>query len=83
MTATPIFEETAVINTGTSTLYVKRMPGGRDVALLQGGDIVVLLTGHANVGGALWREISTVDGINGWVLESYLDMELEDESETN
>jgi hypothetical protein len=83
MTPTPIFEETAVINTGTSTLYVKRTPGGRDIALLKGGDVVVLLPGHANVGGALWREVSTVDGIYGWVMESFLDMELEGESETN
>jgi hypothetical protein len=82
MTPTPIFEETAVINTGSSTLYVKRTPGGRDIALLQGGDVVVLLPGHANVGGVLWREVSTVDGTSGWVMESFLDMDVEDSGET-
>jgi hypothetical protein len=83
MTPTPIFEETASINTGSSTLYVKRTPGGRDIALLQGGDVVVLLPGHANVGGSLWREVSTVDGTIGWVMESYLDMEAEGAGESN
>lgn len=83
ITPTPIFEETAVINTGSSTLYVKRTPGGSDIALLRGGDVVLLLAGHANVGGDLWREISTVDGTIGWVLESFLEMEVEGEGETN
>lgn len=83
MTPTPIFEETAVINTGTSTLYVKRTPGGRDIAILSGGDVVVLLPGHANVGGTLWREVSTVDGTIGWVSESYLETGIEGDSETN
>ena len=83
MTPTPIFEETAVINTGSSTLYVKRTPGGRDIAILQGGDIVVLLPGHANVGGALWREVSTVDGTIGWVSEAYLEVEAERDGEAS
>ncbi len=83
LTPTPIFEETAVINTGTSTLWVKRTPGGRDLTLLKGSDIVVLLPGHANVGGALWREISTVDGTIGWVPESYLAIQTEGDSEAN
>ena len=83
LTPTPIFDETATINTGTSTLWVKRMPGGRDIALLSGGDIVVLLPGHANVGGSIWREVSTVNGTIGWVLESYLSVETEGEREAS
>ena len=83
MTPTPIFEETAVINTGSSTLWVKRTPGGRDMAILNGGDVVVLLAGHANVGGILWREISAVDGTIGWVSETYLDTGIEGDSESN
>ena len=83
MTPTPIFEETAVINTGSSTLWVKRTPGGRDMAILNGGDVIVLLAGHANVGGILWREISTVDGTIGWVSQTYLDTGIEGDSETN
>ena len=83
VTPTPIFEETAVINTGSSTLYVKRTPGGQDIALLNGGDVVVLLPGHANVAGTLWREVSTVDGIVGWVMENYLNVEPDGASEAN
>ncbi len=83
VTPTPIFEETAVINTGSSTLYVKRTPGGQDIALLNGGDVVVLMAGHANVAGALWREVSTVDGTIGWVMEDYLNVESDGDSEAN
>ena len=72
LTPTPIFEETAIINTGSSTVWIKRTPGGRDYFLVKGGDIMILFPGHANVGGSLWREVSTVDGVVGWVLESYL-----------
>jgi len=71
-TPTPIFEDTAIINTGSSTLWIKRTPGGQDHHLVRGGDIVILFPGHANIAGSLWREVSTVDGIVGWVLESYL-----------
>lgn len=83
MTPTPIFEATAVINTGSSTLYVKRTPGGQDLALLIGGDVVVLMPGHANVGGVMWQEVSTVDGTIGWVMEDYLDVEPDGDSEAN
>lgn len=71
-TPTPIFEDSAMINTGSSTVWVKRTPGGQDYVLLRGGDTVILFPGHANIGGAMWREVSTVDGTVGWVLESYL-----------
>jgi hypothetical protein len=83
VTPTPIFEETAVINTGTSTLWVKRTPGGRDIAIVRGGEVVVLLPGHANVGGVFWREVGTVDGTIGWVQDSYLDLETETAGEAN
>ncbi len=71
-TPTPIFTETAMINTGSSTIWLKRTPGGQDFILVRGGDTVILQPGHANYGGLLWREISTVDGAVGWILESYL-----------
>ena len=79
MTPTPIFEETAVINTGSSTIWLKRTPGGQDQHLVRGGDIVILLAGHANVGSVFWREVSTVDGAVGWILESYLGFEEDSE----
>jgi hypothetical protein len=81
LTPTPIFEDTAIINTGSSTLWIKRTPGGQDYYLVKGGDVVILFPGHANIGGSLWQEVSTVDGIVGWVLESYLNSGEEDGAE--
>jgi len=81
VTPTPIFDETAIINTGSSTVWIKRTPGGQDQFLVRGGDIIILYPGHANIGGTFWREVSTVDGIVGWILESYLSTGDEVESE--
>ncbi len=83
LTPTPIFEQTAEVNTGTSTLWIRRTPGGRDLVLVRGGDQVILLPGHANQGGELWREVSTVDGIVGWIAEAYLNLGIEGASEVN
>lgn len=71
-TPTPIFEETAMINTGSSTVWIKRTPDGQDFVLARGGDTVILFPGHASISGGMWREVSTVDGKVGWILESFL-----------
>jgi hypothetical protein len=70
---TPIDEPTAVIGAGTSTLWIRRTPGGQNLALLSRGDRVILLAGHANYGGRLWQEVRTLDGVLGWVQEEYLE----------
>ena len=75
LTPTRIAEETAVINTGSSTVWLRRTPGGQNLAVLMGNDIVLLLPGHANLGGKLWREVSTVNNTAGWIEEIYLDYE--------
>lgn len=75
LTPTPIEGPTAVISTNGSTLWIRRTPGGQTLTLLQDGDTVILLPGHANQGGILWREISSVDGVIGWVQEEYLNYE--------
>lgn len=72
ITPTPIVGETAVIGTGTSTIWLKRTPGGQDLVLVTGGDTVILMPGHANLAGQLWREVSTVDGTVGWLEENFL-----------
>jgi hypothetical protein len=72
ITPTPIVGETAVVNTGSSTVWIKRAPGGQNLVLVRGGDILILLPSHANRGGVLWREVSTVDGISGWLQVSFL-----------
>ncbi|MEM7119115.1 MAG: hypothetical protein AAF614_42250 [Chloroflexota bacterium] len=71
-TPTPIVGETAVVNTGTSTVWMRRTPGGQNLAVLQGGDVVLILTGHASRANILWQEIRTVDGAVGWVETDYL-----------
>lgn len=73
-TPTPIDEPTAVIGVGTSTLWVRRTPGGQNLSLLRSGDTVILLGGHANYGGLRWQQVSTLDGVVGWVQEGYLDL---------
>ncbi|MFQ5400843.1 MAG: hypothetical protein ACE5E7_14755 [Anaerolineae bacterium] len=73
VTPTPIEADTALISTQGSTLWVRRSPGGQTLALVHDGDTVILLPGHANRAGLLWREVSTVDGVVGWVQEQYLD----------
>ena len=70
---TPILGPTARINDGTSTLPVRRLPGGSVLVVLVRGDTVIPLSGHAFFDGDLWREIQTVDGIIGWVPDEFLD----------
>lgn len=72
-TPTPIIGPTARINDNTSTLSIRRTPGGDPLVQVVRGDTVLLLSGHAFYGGALWREVSTVDGVYGWVQEQFLD----------
>jgi len=72
-TATPILMPTARINDQTSTLPVRRLPGGTPLAILVRGDTVILLTGNAFYKGELWQEVQTVAGIVGWVQDRFLD----------
>lgn len=72
LTPTPIYDPTARIGDDTSTLPVRRLPGGEILAIVLRGDTVILLPGHAFHTGQTWREISTVDGAIGWVPERYL-----------
>lgn len=76
---TPIAGPTARINDNTSTLSIRKTPGGEPLVQVVRGDTVLLLPGHAFYGGGLWREVSTVDGVAGWVQEQFLDYEGEAE----
>lgn len=73
-TPTPIAGPTARIGDNTSTLPVRRLPGLDEpvLAVLVRGEIVLLLSGHAFHTGDVWREISTVTGIIGWVPDEFL-----------
>jgi hypothetical protein len=73
VTPTPIQGETAVIATQGNPISVRRSPGGQQVLFqLQNGTMVILQNGRANQGGELWREVRTVEGVLGWVPESFL-----------
>ena len=73
-TPTPIAGPTARLGDETSTLPVRRLPGLDEpvLAVLVRGEIVLLMSGHAFHTGDVWREISTVAGIIGWVPERFL-----------
>jgi hypothetical protein len=73
-TPTPIAGPTARVGDETSTLPVRRQPGLDEpvLAVLVRGEIILPLSGHAFHTGDVWREISTVAGIIGWVPERFL-----------
>ena len=73
MTPTPILGPTARVGDSTSTLPVRRLPGGPVLVVLVRGDTLLPLSGHAFHTGDIWREISTVDGVIGWVPEEFLE----------
>jgi hypothetical protein len=73
ITPTPITGETAIVSSGGSTVWITRSPGGQNLTLVRDGDIVLILSGHANQAGLLWREVRTVNGILGWIQEIYLE----------
>ncbi len=72
MTPTPLSGLTALVDTRGSTLWMRRTPGGAPLVMVQDQDVVLLLPRHANQGGVVWQEISTLDGTVGWVRQEYL-----------
>ena len=73
ITPTPITGETALVSSGGSTIWIVRSPGGQNVTLVRDGDTLLLLPGHANEAGLLWREVRTVNGVLGWIQEIFLE----------
>lgn len=78
-TQTPIppLGDTAVVQTGGGTLWVRRTPGGETLAVVENGSTIVLADGIANWEGTLWREVRTLDGVLGWVQNEFLVVEEE------
>ena len=72
LTPTPIRGLTAILDTDGANVWLYRSPGGQQLQLVSHGDTVILLQGHANQGGVLWREVQTVEGVVGWLRASYL-----------
>jgi hypothetical protein len=75
LTPTPILDETTQIETQGSTVWIKRSPGGQNLVLAADDDLVFILSGHANQGGIIWREIRTLEGLVGWIQEEFLFLE--------
>ncbi len=75
LTPTPILGATAVVNTDSSTLWVRRTPGGEQLVLTFNGDLLILENGRANQGGILWQKVRTPDGVLGWVQADFLTVE--------
>ena len=69
---TPIEESAATVDTGGSTLWIRRTPGGTNIFLLQNGDTVILKSGNASHEGRIWKEVMSLDGVAGWVPREYL-----------
>lgn len=72
LTPTPIEGETAVVSTNGSNIWLRRSPGGQTLVILQDGQTVLVRPGHANRAGILWQEVSTLDGVVGWVELEFL-----------
>ncbi|MGH2537577.1 MAG: hypothetical protein ACRDHL_09310 [Candidatus Promineifilaceae bacterium] len=72
ITPTSVSGETAVVSVAAGAAWIKRAPGGENLVLLQNGATVLLLPGHASYAGDLWREVSSLEGISGWMRADYL-----------
>lgn len=72
LTPTPIEGKTAVIDVGGGTVWLRRSPDGQNLTILNHGDTVILLGGHANRAGSLWQEVQTVQGELGWIQANFL-----------
>lgn len=72
ITPTPITGETSVVETLSSTLWVRRTPGGAQLELVLNGDILILEESRVSVGGTLWQQVRTVSGNLGWVQSEFL-----------
>ncbi len=75
LTPTPIEGETAVVNLGGGTIWLRSTPDGQKMLILNSGDVVILRANHATRAGRLWREVSTVNGDVGWLPTEFLSSE--------
>jgi hypothetical protein len=75
LTPAPVDGPTATVRSGGNSVWLRRMPGGQGLVMVRHNDTVVLLSGRANHGGALWQEISTLDGNRGWLPAEFLQID--------
>lgn len=74
LTPTPIEGETAVVDLGGGTIWLRSTPDGQNMLIINSGDVVILRDSYANRAGRMWREVSTVTGDVGWIQAEFLDL---------
>lgn len=72
LTPTPIEGETAEVNAGSATTWLRRTPGGALLVSIPNRSQVIVLNRHAFQGGIVWQEVSSLDGHIGWIRTEYL-----------
>lgn len=72
LTPTPIEGQTATINAGSATTWLRRTPGGALLVSVSNRSQLIVLNRHASQGGIAWQEVSTLDGLIGWIRTEYL-----------
>ncbi len=73
LTPTPIEGETAVVDLGGGTIWLRSTPDGQNMLIINSGDLVILRESYANRAGRMWREVSTLTGDTGWLPVEFLD----------
>jgi hypothetical protein len=71
-TITPTQPPAIVIGTGGLGAFLRESPNGNSVGGLLDGQVVEVIGGPDFVRGELWWHIRTTDGVEGWVLGTYL-----------
>lgn len=72
LTPTPIEGETAVVDLGGGTIWLRSTPDGQNMLIINSGDLVILRESYANRAGRMWREVSTLTGDTGWLPVEFL-----------
>jgi hypothetical protein len=71
-TITPTLPPAIVVGTGGLGAFLRAEPNGSTVGGLLDGQSVAVIGGPMFVRGDLWWQVRTSDGVEGWVLATYL-----------
>jgi hypothetical protein len=71
-TPTPTPPSAVVLGTGAQGAVLRDQPGGAITGFVSDGDRVLVLGGPELSGARLWWHVRTVDGIEGWLVASFL-----------
>jgi hypothetical protein len=61
-----------VLGTGAQGAVLRDQPGGAITGFVSDGDRVLVLGGPELSGARLWWHVRTADGIEGWLVASFL-----------